>query len=41
MEQYHDTFLVDSACLALNSLWDWEPVDRLKQRSDMVSFMFF
>ena len=24
--------------LALNSLWYWEPVERLKQRSDTVSF---
>ena len=27
--------------LVLNSLWDWEPVERLKQRSDVVSFTLF
>ena len=25
----------------LNSSWDWKPVERLKQRSDTLSFMFF
>ena len=27
--------------LILNSLWDWEPVERLKQRNDVVSFTWF
>ena len=27
--------------LVLHSLLDWEPVEKLKQRCDVVSFMFF
>ena len=34
-----DTFMPESVYLALNSLWDWEPVGRLKQ-SDLVSSTF-
>ena len=30
--------LEQSVDLVLNSLWDWERVQRLKQRSDMASF---
>ena len=33
-----DTFRADSVDLVLNSLWNWEPEQRLKQRSDMASF---
>ena len=29
--------MAKGAYLVLNSLWDWEPVERLKQRSDMIS----
>ena len=28
----HDTFVAGSVYLVLNSFWDWEPVERLKQR---------
>ena len=37
----HDVFTAKSVYLVLNSLLDWEPVQRLKQRSDVVSFMSF
>ena len=30
--------IVESVYLVLNSLWDWEPVDRFKKRKDMVMF---
>ena len=33
--------LAESADLVLNSLWDWKPVERLKQGSNVVSFTFF
>ena len=35
-----DTFIAESVDLALNSLWGWKPVERLKQRSDAVGFTF-
>ena len=35
-----DTFIADSVYLVLNFLLDWEPVERFKQRSDVVSFTF-
>ena len=35
-----DTFIAGSDCLVLNSLWDWEPVERFKQVSNMVSLSF-
>ena len=35
------TFIAESVYLVLNSLQDWEPVRRLKQRSDVVGFTFF
>ena len=34
-----DTFIADSVYFVLNSMLDWEPVDKLKQRCDGVSFM--
>ena len=33
-----DTFTAESVYLVLNSLLDWEPVEKWKQRSDVVSF---
>ena len=33
-----DTFIAEGVYLVLNSLLHWEPVERLKQRSDVVSF---
>ena len=36
-----DTFIAKSVDLVLNSLLDWEPVEKLKQRCDVVSFKFF
>ena len=33
-----DTFIAKGVYLVLNSLLHWEPVERLKQRSDVVSF---
>ena len=27
-----DTFITESVYFVLNSLWDWEPVEQLKQR---------
>ena len=36
-----DTFIAESVYFVLNSLLDWEPVEKLKQRCDMVSFTFF
>ena len=33
-----DTFMTDSVYLVLNSLLDWEPVEKLKQRCDVVRF---
>ena len=32
-----DTFVAESVYFVLNSLWDWEPVERFKQRSGVVS----
>ena len=34
------TFTAESVYLVLRSLWNWEPVERLKQTSDVVSFTF-
>ena len=36
-----DTFIADSVYLVLNSLLDWEPVKKLKQRCYVVSFTIF
>ena len=36
-----NAFIAQSVNLVLNSLWDWEPVEKLKQRDDVVSFTFF
>ena len=36
-----DTFIAESVYLELNSLCNWEPVERLKQKSNMVSFTSF
>ena len=36
-----DTVIAESVYLVLNSLFDWEPVEELKQRCDVVSFTFF
>ena len=36
-----DTFIAESVDLVLNSLWDWKPVERSKQKRDVVSFTFF
>ena len=36
-----DTFIAESVYLVLNSLLDWKPVEKLKQRCDVVSFTFF
>ena len=36
-----DTFIAESVYLVLNSLLDWKPVEKLKQRSYVVSFTFF
>ena len=33
-----DTFIEESVYLVLNSLLDWKPVEKLKQRCDVVSF---
>ena len=35
------TEIAESFSCTLNSSWDWRPEERLKQRSDMLSFMFF
>ena len=35
-----NTFVAESVYLVLNSLWDWEPVERFKEKSDVVSFTF-
>ena len=37
----HDAFIADSVYLVLNSLSDREPLDKLKKRCDVVSFIFF
>ena len=34
------TVMADSVYLVLNSLWDWEPVERLKLRSDTITLSF-
>ena len=34
-----DTFIAQSVYLVLNSLLDWKPVEKLKQRCYVVSFM--
>ena len=36
-----DIFIAESVYFVLNALWDWEPVKRFRQRSDVVSCMFF
>ena len=36
-----DTFIAESVYLVLNSLFDWETVEKLKQGCDMVSFTLF
>ena len=36
-----DTFIAESVYLVLNSLLDWKPVEKLKQRCYVVSFTFF
>ena len=36
----HATFIAESVYLVLNPLWDWEPVKILKERCDVVGFMF-
>ena len=36
-----DTFTAESVCLVLNCLLDWEPMEKLKQRCEVISFMFF
>ena len=36
-----DAFIAESVYLVLNSLLDWEPVEKLKHRRDVVSFTFF
>ena len=36
-----DTFIAESVYLLLNSLLDWKPVEKLKQRCYEVSFRFF
>ena len=33
-----DTFTAESVYLVLNSMLDWEPVEKLKERCDVVSF---
>ena len=35
------TLIVESVYFVLNALLNWEPVERLKQRSDVVSFTCF
>ena len=34
----HDTFIAENVYLVLNSSLDWEPVEKLKQKCDVVSF---
>ena len=36
-----DTVIAESAYLVLNSLLDWKPVEKLKQRCCVVSFTSF
>ena len=36
-----DTFIAESVYFVLNSLVDWEPVEKLKQKSDVVNIMPF
>ena len=36
-----DTSIAEGVWLVVNSLLDWESVERLKQRYDVVSFTFF
>ena len=36
----HDTFIAENVYLVLNPLWDWESVKILKERCDVVGFMF-
>ena len=35
------TSITESVYLVLKSLWGWDPVERLKQRNDMVSLTLF
>ena len=37
----HDTLIAQSVYFVLNSLLDWEPVEKLKRRCGVVSFTFF
>ena len=37
----HDTLIAQSVYFVLNSLLDWEPVEKLKWRCGVVSFTFF
>ena len=37
----HNTFIAESVYLVLNSFLDWKPVEKLKQRCDVDSFIFF
>ena len=37
----HDTFIAESVYIVLRFLWYWEPVERFKQRNDVVSLTFF
>ena len=36
-----DTFIAENVYLVLNSLLNWKPVEKLKQKSDVVNFMLF
>ena len=36
-----DTFIAESVYLVVNCLLDWEPVEKLKQRCEVISFTFF
>ena len=36
----HDAFKVESIYFVLNSLWDWKLVERLRQRSIVISLTF-
>ena len=39
LSSMYNTFIAESVYLVLNSLCDWEPVERLKERNDVVSFL--
>ena len=40
LSSMHNTFIAESVYLVLNSLCDWEPVEILKERNDVVIFVF-